>query len=154
MNKSWGYLKQAAYSVLCGFGLMQFVFLMINLISSRREIVWVQTVSSLIVAVIFGLSHFLIVSDWLDGRMTVKRRAVCCAGPCTVAGAVLAKELGLQGLIPYIDNVNAASLLWIISYALSVLVYAGVFFVLEINCRRQSKKYNTALNWYKKKQDQ
>lgn len=114
------------------------------------NILWTQTAAALIAAFVFGLTHCIITADWLDGRFTVKQRVLWCGLPCTIAGGILAKELGFQQLVPHIENTVAASILWLCSFLLSAAVYAIIFLFVERRCRNQKVKYDAALERYKR----
>ncbi len=131
---------------------MQVIFMVGNLLpwySGHDGITWDQVIVSLIAALVFCVSHFIITSDWLDERVSVKKRIIICGIPCTIICCVLAHRLGLQNLMPHIPDIFTASVVWIASYALSVCAYFGIFILIERNHKRQEQKYSVALSKYK-----
>lgn len=147
------YFKQFLQSFVFIFGVMQVVFVVGNLLprySGRDGITWDQVILSLISSFIFSVSHFIITSDWLDERATVKKRIIICGIPCTIICCLLAFKLGLQRLMPHTSDIFTASALWIASYAISVGAYIGIFILIELNQKKQEQRYSEALSKYKK----
>lgn len=136
------------------FGIMQIIFVLRNLLpmfNGYGGLGWREIVISLVSAVVFGISHFVITAEGLDGKASVKRRVILCGIPCTLIGCVLAGEFGIQKLLPHIANINLASAMWVISYLVSIGIYVAVFFLIELRYRMQGQKYNAALDKYKKR---
>lgn len=153
MKKNSKYAKEWLNTFVYIFGLMQIVFTLrqfLPMFGGSGGIIRQDIVVSLVSALVFSVSHFVINSDWLDNRISVKKRIIYCGIPCTLIGLLLSSRLGLQFFIPHIGNVAAASAVWVLSYLVSIGVYVGIFFAVEKKHQKQSESYNAALDRYKK----
>jgi len=148
------YVKEWLNTFVYVFGLLQILFTIKQFLphfGGTGGITWYDIFASFISALVFSLSHFIINSDWLDSRISVKKRVIYCGIPCALVGLLLSYNFGLQTYIPRIPNIVVASVVWIIAYLVSIGIYVGVFFVIIIKQKKQSEKYNAALDRYKKK---
>ena len=110
---------------------------------------WYEIFASFISALVFSVSYFVINSDCLDNRISVRKRIIYCSIPCTLTGLLLSYNFGLQNFTPRIPNVAVASAVWTLSYLVSICIYVGIFFVISIKHKKQSESYNAALEKYK-----
>ena len=153
MKKNRMYVKEWLNTFVYVFGLLQILFtikLFLPHFGGTGGINWYNIFASFISAFVFSVSHFVISSDWLDNRISVRKRIIYCGIPCTLTGLLLSYNLGLQHFVPHIANKAVASAVWVLSYLVSIGVYVGVFFAVERNYKKQSKSYNEALEKYKK----
>lgn len=153
MNKNRKYAKELLNTFVYVFGLMQIIFTAKQFLphfGGTGGITWYDIFASIVSSLVFSTSHFVINSDWIDERIPVKKRIIYCGIPCALTGLLLSYNLGLQHFIPHISNVAVASVVWTLSYFVSIGIYVGIFFVISIKHKMQSKKYNAALDRYKK----
>ncbi len=158
MKKTSKYLKEWLHTVIYVFGLMQIFFFVREFIppygrlplTGTSRIWWKDVFFSLICALVFSTSHFIINSDWLDERVSVKKRMIYCGVPCTILGCILPMHFGLQDIIPRSENVVIARVVWILSYLVSIGIYVAIFILIEKKYQKQSESYNAALEKYKK----
>ena len=153
MKENRKYVKEWLNTFVYVFGLMQIVFTLKQFLphfGGYGGINWYDIFASFISALVFSASHFVINSDWLDSRFSVKKRVICCGIPCALAGLLLSYELGLQHFMPHIPNKDVASVVWVLFYLVSIGIYVGIFFLVERKYKKQSKSYNDALERYKK----
>jgi len=156
MKKNCKYVKEWLNTFVYIWGLMQIVFTLKQFLPHfgiYGGINWYEISASFISALVFSVSYFVINSDCLDNRISVKKRIIYCSVPCTLTGLLLSYNLGLQSFIPHISNVAVASVVWTLSYLVSIGIYVGIFFVISVKHKRQIKKYNTALDRYKNQQE-
>lgn len=153
MKKNRKYVKELLNTFVYVFGLLQILFTIKQFLphfGGTGGITWYDIFASFISALVFSASHFIINSDWLDSRISVKKRVIYCGAPCALAGLLLSYNFGLQTYIPHIPNVAVASVVWMLSYLLSIGIYVGIFFIISIKHKKQSVQYNAALARYKK----
>ena len=153
MKKNREYVKEWFHTFIYILGLIQILFTIkqfLPMFGGGGGIDWYDITTSLVSALVFSVSHFVIKSDWLDNRISVKKRIIYCGIPCTLIGLLLSSRLGLQFFIPHIGNVAVASAVWVFSYLVSIGIYVGIFFAIERKYKNQSEKYNAALDRYKK----
>ena len=152
MKKNRKYVKEWMNTFVYTWGLMQIVFTLKQFLPHSgiyEGLNWYEIFASFISALVFSVSYFVINSDCFDDRITVRKRIIYCSIPCTLTGLLLTYNLGLQNFIPRIPNVAVASVVWMLSYLVSIGIYVGIFFVISIKHKKQSKKYNAALDRYK-----
>lgn len=153
MKKNCKYAKEWLNTFVYVFGLMQILFTLKQFLphfGGSGGITWYDIFASFISALVFSVSHFVINSDLLDSRISVKKRVIYCGTPCALTGLLLSYHLGLQHFIPHIANTAVASVVWTLSYFVSIAIYVGVFFVIERKHKKQSESYNAALEKYKR----
>lgn len=152
MKKNHKYIKEWLNTFVYIFGLLQVLFTIKQFLphfGGTGGISWYDIFASFISALVFGTSYFVINSDCLDNRISMKKRIICCCVPCTLTGLLLSYNLGLQSFIPRFPNVAVASAVWTLSYLVSIGIYVGIFFAISIKHKKQSEKYNAALDKYK-----
>lgn len=152
MKKNRKYAKEWLNAFVYFFGLMQIVFTLKQFLPHfgiYGGINWYEIFASFISALVFSVSYFVINSDCLDNRISVRKRIIYCSIPCTLTGLLLSYNFGLQNFIPRIPNVAVASAVWTLSYLVSICIYVGIFFVISIKHKKQSESYNAALEKYK-----
>jgi len=152
MKKNRKYAKEWLNAFVYIFGLMQIVFTLKQFLPHfgiYGGINWYEIFASFISALVFSVSYFVINSDCLDNRISVRKRIIYCSIPCTLTGLLLSYNFGLQNFIPRIPNVAVASAVWTLSYLVSICIYVGIFFVISIKHKKQSESYNAALEKYK-----
>ena len=153
MKKNRRYVKEWLNAFVYIFGLMQIVFTVKQFLPHfgiYEGINWYEIFASFISALVFSVSYFVINSDWLDNRISVRKRIIFCSVPCALTGLLLAYNFGLQNFIPRIPNVAIASAVWVLSYLLSIGIYVGIFFIISMKNKKQSESYNEALAKYKR----
>ena len=157
MKKNRKYVKEWLNTFVYIFGLVQIVFILTQFlpqqgIYARRiftGINWQEIVASLISALVFSVSYFVINSDCLDDRVSLRKRIIYCSIPCSLTGLLLSYFFGLQNFIPHIPNKAVASIIWILTHLVSIGIYVGIFFIISTKHKKQSKRYNEALEKYK-----
>lgn len=152
MKKIRKHVKEWLNTFVYIFGLMQIVFTLKQFLPHfgiYEGINWYEIFASFISALVFSVSYFVINSDCLDNRISVRKRIIYCSVPCTLTGLLLSYNFGLQNFIPRIPNVAIASVVWVLSYLVSIGIYVGIFFVISMKHKKQSEKYNAALDKYK-----
>ena len=153
MKETRTYVKEWLNTFIYIFGFMQIAFILRQFLPHSGGNVglhWYEISDSFFAALVFSASHFAIHSDLLDSRISVKQRIICCGIPCALAGLRLSYNLGLQDFIPRSTNTVVASVVWMLSYLVSLAIYMGIFFAIELRLKKQSKRYNAALEKYKK----
>lgn len=153
MKKNHKYVKEWLNAFVFIFGLMQIVFTLKQFLPHfglYEGINWYEIFASFISALVFSVSYFVINSDCLDNRISVRKRIIYCSIPCTLTGLLLSYNFGLQSFIPRIPNVAVASVVWVLSYLLSIGIYVGIFFIISMKNKKQSESYNEALAKYKR----
>ena len=160
MIKKGKFAKEAEIiqTFLAIFGLLQILFFIKGQFTPfgffPADIWWQDTVAALIVATIFIISHLVIASGWLDGRISLKVRIILCGIPCALGGALITYCFGLQYYLDFIlpDRMEASAknVAWYLSFLVSVFVYMGIFLVREWNYVKQTESYNAAVDKYKK----
>ena len=152
MKEKRTYAKEWLNTFVYVFGFMQIAFILRQFLPHSGGNVglhWYEIIDSLIAALVFSVSHFVIHSDLFDLRIPVNKRIIYCGIPCALVGSRLAYNLGLQDFIPRSANTAVASVVWVLSYLVSLGIYMGIFFIIEIKLKKQSKRYNAALERYK-----
>jgi len=153
MKENRKYVKEWLNTFVYVFGLLQILFTIKQFLphfGGTGGITWYDIFASSISALVFSVSHFVINSDWLDNRISVKKRVIYCGIPCALTGLLLSYNLGLQHFMPHVANKAVASAVWVLSYLVSIGVYVGIFFAIERRYKKQSKSYNEALEKFKK----
>ena len=118
MKKNRKYAKEWLNAFVYFFGLMQIVFTLKRFLPRfgiYGGINWYEIFASFISALVFSVSYFVINSDCLDNRISVRKRIIYCSIPCTLTGLLLSYNFGLQNFIPRIPNVAVASAVWCLS---------------------------------------
>ena len=102
-------------------------------------------------ALIFSLTHFIITSECLDEKLSVKARVFLCALPSSVAIGYIAYELGLHNFM-YSTTVDLSYvILRGITLLASFIVYMTIYWLVEWRYMKQGKVYDMALQEYKEK---
>lgn len=152
MKNKRKYVKEWLNTFVYVFGLMQIVFVLKQFLPHMglyEGINWYEIFASFISALVFSASYFTINSDCLDDRISVRKRIILCSIPCTLSGLLLSYNFGLQSFIPRIPNVAVASVVWVLSYLVSIGIYVGIFFIISMKHKKQRVQYNAALDRYK-----
>ena len=102
-------------------------------------------------AVLFSIIHFVITSDCLEDKISIKIRVIVCSIPCSVTMGFLAYELGLHNYLRFIKEDLTYVVLWGIFLLLSFILYMTIYWVIEWNYLKQGKEYDIALQAYKDK---
>ena len=153
MKETRTYVKEWLNTFIYVFGFMQIAFILRQFLPHSGGNVglhWYEISDSFVAALVFSVSHFVIHSDLLDHCIPVNKRIIYCGIPCALVGLRLAYNLGLQDFIPRSANTAVASVVWMLSYLVSLTIYMGIFFVIEIKLKKQGRCYNAALEKYKK----
>lgn len=136
------------------FGVVQFMFLIRNFIPPYNlggTIAINHSVVSFVAALIFTTTHTVISSEALDRKITVKARMLLCSIPCAGVCGYLALNFGLQSWLRNIADQTTAIIVWIASFALSLIAFLWVFFMIEKHNHAAGKEYDVALAAYKQK---
>ena len=136
------------------FGIVQFMFLIRNFIPPYGlggTIVIHNSIVSVVSSLIFTITHTVISSEALDRKITVKSRMLLCSIPCAGVCGYLALNFGLQSWLRNIADQTTAIIVWIASFAISLIAFLWVYFIIEKHNLAAGKKYDEALAAYKKK---
>ena len=135
------------------FGFMQFLFMLRNVIPPYglgSGILIHHSTISLIVALIFTITHLVVSSEKLDSKISVKARILICSIPCAVACGCLAFDFGLQGWV-FSQDKTTSIMEWTVSFVVSLGGFLLIYFLIEKKYLAAAEKYNKALIAYKKR---
>ena len=102
-------------------------------------------------AVIFSIVHFVITSDCLDDKVSIRIRVIICAIPCSVTIGFLSYQLGLHNYLRFVKDDLTYVILWEITLIGSFIVYMLIYWLVEWRYMKQGKEYDAALQEYKEK---
>lgn len=156
MKTVLNYFKQIITSAIIFFGIMVILFFLWHNIPSFSFYNGVypdDLLFSICASAVFSLIHFVITSDCLDGKVSMKLRVIICGIPTVIICCILTREFGLQTLVHYmgIQDKKAAGMLFDSFYVITVAAYVLIYFFIELRLKKKGKAYDAALKEYKEK---
>ena len=154
MRKMRRYIKDIFVIYCFAYGLLQTLYILQSFI--LRHGGWIEKLgyvsgTAVYSALIFSLTHFIITSECLDEKISVRGRVFLCALPSSVAIGYIAYELGLHNFM-YSTTVDLSYVLlrWA-ALLVSFIVYMITYWLVEWRYMKQGKMYDVALQEFKEK---
>lgn len=148
------YIKEMFVSYCFAFGLLQTLYILQDFMpgyGGNGDTLGYVSETAVFSAINFSILHFVITSDWLDNKVSIKIRVFVCAIPCSVTMGLLAYQLGLHNYLHFIKD----DLTYVVSRSLFLLIsfilYMTIYWMIEWNYLKQGKEYDIALQAYKDK---
>lgn len=151
MRKGIKCIKEIFVSYCFAFGLLQTLYILQGFMPFHRGLQGYVSKTAVYAAVIFSIIHFVITSDWLEQKISIKIRVIVCAIPCSVVMGYLSYELGLHNYLQFINDDLTYVTLWGIFILVSFIIFMAIYWVIEWNYLKQGKEYDIALQAYKDK---
>jgi len=145
------YMKEIFISYCFTFGLLQTLYILQGFMPGYRGSQGYVSETAVYAAVIFSIVHFVITSDCLDDKVSIRIRVIICAIPCSVTIGFLSYQLGLHNYLRFVKDDLTYVILWEITLIGSFIVYMLIYWLVEWRYMKQGKEYDAALQEYKEK---
>lgn len=105
-------------------------------------------------ALVFALTHWFLLAEGLDGRLSIRARCLLCALPCALALGALAYYSGLGFValnLRHIPDVQAATAVLAVNFLLAFALFVLGYVLLQRHHLRLGRQYTAALAAYREK---
>ncbi len=137
------------------YGALSLVFILRNVFpkyGGNIALNWLEISSAIFSALVFAIIHTFVLSEGVCNKGNHRKRVIAGAFLAALAGGSFAFYLGIPGAIGLLfTSVKSASAAVIISEVLCCFISMALWFLMEYCNIKAGKKYDEALNQYKKR---